>query len=125
MTILAAAATVRFADARKLEELIPDGGVFSREERMHCAALPGLSRWAGRYAAKLALARLFAHLGAQPSDFEILPSRSLCPRQGPCDAGHPPVVALRRRGLGPVEASISISHDGGTAVAVAVVGSTS
>lgn len=125
MTIVTAAATVRFADARRLEELVPDAGVFSREERMHCAALPGLSRWAGRYAAKLALARLYSHLGAQPKDFEILPSRSLCPRQGPCDAGHPPVVALRRPGLGHVDPSISISHDGGTAVAVAVVSSTS
>lgn len=122
MSVRTSAVRVDFSGARSIAELVPGGlSVFTPDERRHCGARRDLSSWAGRWAAKLALAQLYAATGAVPGDFEVLPSRRDCPRTGPCDDGHPPQVRMLRPELSGERVTLSISHDGGTAVAVVLV----
>lgn len=107
-----------------------DSGVFTGRERRLSAAGRGLEGWAGRLAAKRAVADVLDRgaggcavpLGA----IEIVPrATALCADVDRCPAGHPPSVRL----LGPAgphlgahrRVDVSITHTRTVAVAVALL----
>jgi holo-[acyl-carrier protein] synthase len=123
-------AFVPYGDIHSLDDLVaparPDD-VFTAAERRHCAASSSLARWAGRLAAKRAVLQC---LGLSPDtdhrDVEVVPG----PHEGQalphlCALGHRPVAHLHGAAadacgvLGLSGVDLSISHDGGLAVALA------
>ena len=96
--------------------------VFTSQEARRCSARTGLTGWAGRYAAKLAVARLLAT--DELTGIEILPDSSRC-HDTNCTASHPPAVYLAAgpaARLGAADSvSVTITHTRRLAVAVAVV----
>jgi holo-[acyl-carrier protein] synthase len=123
-------AYVSYGDVGSLDDLpaplAPDD-VFTAAERRYCAASSTLARWAGRLAAKRAvLDALDGPPGASLLDVEVLPG----PHEGQavphlCELGHRPVAHLGGAArdacerLGWLGVDVSISHDGGLAVAIA------
>lgn len=106
-----------------------DDEVFTRRERRLCAAGRGLESWAGRLAAKRAVARVLDRGadGCVPlGDIEIVPRPSaLCRDPDRCPAGHPPSVRLhgvaaQRVPLGHT-VEVSISHTRTVAVGLAML----
>lgn len=127
---------VAYAEATDVSALL-DGAdpdeVFSPAERVHCAAGGrSLHRWAGRLAAKRAVLGLVELPGnvEHLRSVVVVPGPHECPDPtvALCRMGHRPVVHLhgpvdaawQRRGAAPLV--LSISHDGGLAVAVAILG---
>jgi holo-[acyl-carrier protein] synthase len=102
----------------------PLGEVFTPAEMRLCGSVRGLTRWAGRLAAKRAVV---AAAGAPPwplRDVELLVERSACYAPHRCAQGHPPLVRLHGDAAGwwpdGVVVDVSISHTRRAAVAVAL-----
>jgi phosphopantetheinyl transferase (holo-ACP synthase) len=121
-----AAVVVQVPSSGALRDLL--GGtswadVYSPAEARRCSARPGLSGWAGRLAAKRAVAQLLGHVD-RFADIEILPDPRGCPDPA-CTRPHPPALRLApalTAGLRPDEQMrVSISHTRQLAVALAVV----
>lgn len=106
-----------------------DGEVFTARERRLCVAGRGLEGWAGRLAAKRAVARVLdrgAGVRVRLADIEIVPrATALCTDPDRCPKGHPPSVRLHGAAshhvgwAGAVE--ISISHTRTVAVGLALL----
>ena len=94
--------------------------VFTARERRFCRRSSTLASWAGRYAAKLAVAELLGDdAPASLAGIEILPARDgTCTDPRRCAMGHPPAVHLETP-ASDAPIAVSISHDGGIAVAIA------
>jgi hypothetical protein len=109
----------------------PDGA-FTPAERIHSAGRPGREGLGGRLAAKLAVADVLGHGGADAAllrQIGILPQpRIPCTDPLLCQRGHPPGVVLaddlrglaRRDDGSLIGLDVSISHDCGVAFAAAL-----
>ncbi len=111
----------------------PTALVYSNEEQRHCGVRRDLTGWAGRLAAKLAVADLLG-LDAEPelargeirglAEIQILPQRQGFCTEGPgCLKPHPPQVRLAGRAAalaGDGAIQVSISHTRARAIALAV-----
>jgi phosphopantetheinyl transferase (holo-ACP synthase) len=109
----------------------PVGLVFSNEERRHCMRRGDLTGWAGRLAAKLAVAELIDvpadraladHADAGLAAIEILPDRTACTEGPGCLSQHPPHVRFgeRFRHVPDGQFQVSISHTRSRAIALCV-----
>ena len=130
-------AFVPFARVGSVDALVAPAAVdavFTEAERRHCAASSSLARWAGRLAAKRAVLDVLGLDGLDgldPShavlrDVEVVPGGhegQALPHL--CELGHRPVARLSGAAqeacarLGVSGVDVSISHDGGLAVALA------
>lgn len=103
--------------------------VFTVRERRLCAAGRGLEGWAGRLAAKRAVARLLDRGAGGPvllGDIEIVPrATALCADPDRCPAGHPPSVRLHGEAVHRLgrecTVGVSISHTRRAAVGLALL----
>ncbi|SFP39467.1 holo-ACP synthase [Saccharomonospora viridis] len=117
-------------DPAALVAPLPLEAVFTHAERMRSGRGRTVQHWAGRLAAKYAVVRLLGE-DEDPSagrlcEVEILPRPSaICDRTAACLHGHPPGVrlhgVLRDRVRPGTRVGVSISHDAGVALAVALV----
>jgi phosphopantetheinyl transferase (holo-ACP synthase) len=109
--------------------------VFSNEERRHCQRRRDLTGWAGRLAAKLAVAELIdvpnhgsldrclrEHIDVGLAAIEILPDRTTCTDGPGCPKQHPPQVRFGQRfaGIDAAHFQLSISHTRSRAIALCV-----
>jgi phosphopantetheinyl transferase (holo-ACP synthase) len=102
----------------------PPGLVYSNEEQRHCGRRRDLTGWAGRLAAKLAVADVLGldadaafELGedAGLADIQILPQRQGFCTEGPgCLKPHPPQVRLAGRAAACLTPPPGLHSDGGT-----------
>ncbi|MFI7585842.1 hypothetical protein ACIB24_02060 [Spongisporangium articulatum] len=118
--------------AKSLGDLLhgcPTGLVFSNAEQRLCGMRDDLTGWAGRLAAKLAVATL---LDLEPvaalrerrdiglAHLEVLPDRGDCPDGPGCLGPHPPALHLGSPAFAGVEGrwQLSISHTRSRAMAL-------
>lgn len=99
--------------------------VFSPRERAFSARRPGLASWAGRLAAKRAVADVLGLDSADPQVLaliEILPrTRRVCDDPRRCADGHPPAAVLGEALGRDDHVEVSIAHDAGLAFAGALM----
>lgn len=136
-TWLLACTELRYPDTAHVTELCGGSGpaaVFTPLERAYSGARSGLSGWAGRLAAKRAIADLLQFDTGDPEillQIEILPAARLaCRSPLLCERGHPPSARLPADFITRLCAmtgdemagfDVSVSHDSGVAFA-AVLG---
>jgi len=126
---LVACSSVEIHRARTVDDLISPvavDDVFTAREQRFARAGRGFESWAGRLAAKRAVASVLERTvdGTRLVDIEIVPSHVHCPTKGACSRGHPPDVVLHgRTGIRhPSGSVVTISHAPELAIAVATTG---